>query len=138
MSLREAITQNKTGQGLTTLFSLLLLVFNMIGPSRLEGLHTLIHSHEIKVSHSEETEKDPCHRSIYHAGEAARECGHTAHIVLDDTCELCDLIFYTDQVLLPQLSSARLQFTKEPSVYSISASVNKFLASLPSRAPPTM
>lgn len=109
MSFMAAIRRRNTGQGLRILVAVLLLTLYFAGTSGIEVLHQFFHSHNHLVAHSEAQENDPCHRSIYHQ-ETDKGCGHHSHLIIRDKCELCDLIFHTDQILLSTHESPALQF----------------------------
>lgn len=59
--------------------------------------HVFAHDHQhVHESCSEETEKDPCHRFVFH-NDVKVDCGHDGHFhEPKHECELCD-------VLMPQL-----------------------------------
>jgi hypothetical protein len=79
--------------------TLLLLLLYVAGTSHLEYLHLLVHSHDVAISHSDEKEKDPCHRLIYH-DDTAQGCSHDSHLVVSDKCQTCDVVYHGDQNLL--------------------------------------
>jgi hypothetical protein len=109
MAFMAAIRIRYAGHGLRTLLAVLLLTFYVAGTSGIEGLHHFFHSHNHLVAHSEAQESDPCHRSIYHH-QADKGCGHHSHLIVRDKCELCDLLFHTDEILLSSHERAALQF----------------------------
>jgi hypothetical protein len=110
MSILAAIRNGRnTAHSLRTSLAVLLLILYVAGTSGIERLHQFFHSHDHLVAHSEIQEKDPCHRSIYH-NEKDKGCGHHSHLIVTDKCELCDLIFHTDQILLSTNESPALQF----------------------------
>ncbi len=59
--------------------------------------HVFAHDHQhTHESCSEESEKDPCHRFLFH-NDSQVDCGHDGHLYTPKhECELCD-------VLMPQL-----------------------------------
>jgi hypothetical protein len=82
--------------------TLLLLVLYVCGTSHLELLHSFVHKHEVGVAHSDEQEKDPCHRLIYH-NDTEQGCGHDSHLVVSDKCEMCDLVYHGDHAFLSNI-----------------------------------
>jgi hypothetical protein len=109
MSFLAAIRGKNVAHGLRTSLAVLLLTLYAAGTSGIEGLHQLFHSHDHSVAHSETQEQDPCHRSIYHHVTDKR-CGHHSHLIVRDKCELCDVLFCTDQILLSTHESPALLF----------------------------
>ena len=120
--------------GLKAALYIFLLMFYVVGTCQLEALHQFFHSHNNLISHSEEEEKDACHRAVYHP-ETEKKCDHS-HIVVADKCELCDLIFYTDQVLLSSLSSPSIKFFVVDFVFNSSDIIGTGQSIDSSRAPP--
>lgn len=98
MDLAHIIKQTNIKRGLNALAAFSMLVMYIAGTSG-QQLHQFIHAHDSLVSHSEEAEKDNCHRSIYHH-DRQTGCDHPAHIVLGDTCALCDVFVYRDHTIL--------------------------------------
>jgi hypothetical protein len=136
MSTLAAIRRSKAAHGLRTVFSILLLVFYVAGASQMEALHLLFHTHS-QISHSEEQEKDPCHLSVYHL-EVEKGCGHHAHIVVTDKCELCDVICYTDSILLSAHESQAPEFFTIDFVLASVDIVDVGQTIVSSRAPPAV
>lgn len=132
-----AVMRDEKARGLKALFYILLLTFYVAGPSGFELLHELSHSHRHLVSHSEPQEKDPCHRAIYHH-DVEKGCGHNSHIVVTDKCELCDMIFHTDQIVLSNSESTARQFISTEFAFCSTEFVSTGQSILPSRAPPTI
>jgi hypothetical protein len=116
MTFLAAIRRRNAALGLRTLLSVLLLILYVAGTSGIEGLHQFFHSHDHSVTHSEAQEQDPCHRSIYH-DVADKGCGHHSHLIVRDKCELCDLLFHTDQILLSTYESPALGFFAVDSIF---------------------
>jgi hypothetical protein len=133
MHLLAAIRRGTTHSAKAALY-ILLLAFYVAGTSQVEVLHELIHSHNNLISHSQQEEKDPCHRAVYHH-ETEKGCGHS-HIVVTDKCELCDLISHTDQVLLSRFDSPSIEFVTVDFVCSSSDIAGAGQSNNSSRAPP--
>lgn len=118
---------------------LVLLLIYFAGTSHLEVLHSFYHHHDKSVTHSEEQENNPCHRSIYHFDfdELAKNCGHNAHLVVADKCTICDHNVHQDHLLA---DLAEISFKDFPSQEFISLSADadsySLLHVLP-RGPPT-
>ena len=91
-------------------FPFLLLVLYFVGTSHPELLHSFAHSHDAFVVHSEEQEKDPCHRLIYH-DDAERGCGHDSHLIVSDRCHMCDLAYHVDHTILSDLAFSTVEFS---------------------------
>ena len=108
MSILPAI-RRKTMHGFRTVFTSLLLVLYIASTFQIEVLHKFFHSHDHLVSHAEAQEEDPCHRAIYHH-DLEKGCGHHSHILVTNKCDLCDLIFHTDQILLSNFESPSIDF----------------------------
>ena len=68
--------------------------------------HVFAHDHNhVHESCSEETEKDPCHRFIFH-NDLQVDCGHDGHFhTPKHECDLCD-------VLMPQLEVPKFKTFK--------------------------
>jgi hypothetical protein len=136
MSLLAAIRKQMERGMKAVLYSLLLTIY-ITGSSRIDVLHQALHSHENFISHSQAQEKDPCHRSIYHK-ETSKGCGHHSHVVVSDTCELCDLISNADELLLADIKYSEADYfvTDYP---SLSAHlVGKRISISSSRGPPSI
>jgi hypothetical protein len=134
MSLPAAITK-RIAQGTKTVLYIFLLTFYVGGASQSQLLHQLFHSHDHSVSHSEAQEQDPCHRSIYHNDEE-KGCEHHSHIVVADNCELCDLTFHTDQILLSEVESPSILFFPVDFATCSRGFAGSSQSILSSRAPP--
>ncbi len=65
--------------------------------------HLFSHDHNhVHESCSEETEKDPCHRFVFH-NDVKVDCGHDGHFHSPkQECDLCD-------VLMPQLKTPKIK-----------------------------
>ena len=87
-------------------FSLLLLyVFSYFS---FELIHQFEHSHEYEALHTEENEKEACHRAVFHFEKDA--CDHKTHVTsLEKHCDLCDVIVQQNRLVLhielPELKS---------------------------------
>ena len=136
MSLLAAI-KNGTVHGLQTVLYAFLLTFFAAGTFQFDALHDLFHLHSELVSHSELEETDDCHRAIYH-DVVERGCGHQSHIVASDKCELCDLIFQTGHVLLPDFENSFPEFFTVDFFFCSAdiASIESYVDS--ARAPPAL
>ncbi len=136
MHLLTAI-RNGTAHSVKAALYIFLFAFYVAGTSQVEVLHELIHSHNNLISHSPEEEKDPCHRDVYHH-DTEKTCDHHSHIVVTDKCELCDLIFYTDQILLSSVDSPSIHFLVVDFVFNSSDTVGTGHSINSSRAPPAV
>lgn len=103
--------QGRKQSGMLRVAALVLLVFYITGTSSLQILRVFIHDHE-HVVHTAETEKDPCHRYIFH-NDVAQNCGHDSHLIASDTCDMCDLVYHGDQTLLNILVFSIARFKPE-------------------------
>lgn len=122
-------------EGLKAFSAIILLLLYSVGNIPVELVHQIVHAHETIVAHTDEQEKDPCHVSIYHADREG-SCDHEAHLTKIEKCNLCHLIFHSDQIAL---SSSASQIT--PSYFSfnkraVTTLLCDVVVQLPSRAPP--
>lgn len=105
------------------------------GTSHLEWIHSLTHQHDVIVSHSNDQENDPCHRSIYH-GDIEHGCHHDSHLGASDKCQMCDMVCHADQIFVVHADLLKGEFARtyfaffKQSIDSYSAVI------LSSRAPP--
>jgi hypothetical protein len=131
------ISNKEIGGAIQSLSILLLIVFYVTGNIQFEGIHQLIHAHKTAVAteHSTEQEKDPCHRSIHH-GDKEKGCNHHSHILFADKCDLCDVIFYGDQELLPVFERTDITFVCNAYINQSFALVSPANKSRSARAPP--
>lgn len=95
----KKVTSKKQRQTIMKVAVLLLLALYFGGSSHLEFLRSFVYDHHVVVVHSEEQEKDPCHRLIYH-DDTEQGCGHDSHLIGSDECQMCDLVYQGDQTLL--------------------------------------
>ena len=110
--MRKVITLKKLKRAASPVFTLLFLVLYVAGTSQLELLHSFAHDHEASVSHTEEQEKNPCHRLIYHHDEGLG-CDHSLHLMVSNKCQMCDTICHGDQNLLSNVLFAVPEFSQE-------------------------
>lgn len=105
------------------------------GTSHLEWIHSLIHEHAVIVSHSDDDENDPCHRSISH-GDTEHGCHHDSHLTASDKCQMCDMACHADQVFEVYADLLKGEFA--PTYFAFfKQSTDSFSAViLSSRAPP--
>lgn len=75
-----------------------LLVIYLLGNVQISLVHQLTHVHHT-TAHTAAAEADACHRAVYH-GEVDDGCTHTEHMVNDEQCTLCDMIYKSDQITL--------------------------------------
>jgi hypothetical protein len=121
----------ETGKVLT----FLLLILYATGSSHLELLHSFVHQHDVVVTHSEEQEKDPCHRMTYH-NDADQDCDHDSHLIVPDKCQICHLAAHGDQIILPDVCFASRQFSSEHFNFYRSILDSYWAVISSSRAPP--
>lgn len=117
--------------------TLLFVVLYICGSSNRELLHGLFHSDNVVVTHTEQQEKDPCHRTIYHF-DTAQECDHDSHLFAPDKCSMCDVALYHEHILMPE---AELEVTEFPSCHfeNYKVSTDSYFAVISSsRAPPAL
>lgn len=126
----------KREQRYSTVFFIFCLGFCIVIAPETKALHQILHSHQQVVSHNAIEEKDPCHRSIYH--KDVEGCHHPSHIAVTDHCSLCNLFFHSDQFILLESGSIRVDFLSTEltlsswQLVSINGSVHS------SRAPPAV
>ena len=95
----------KNGFGQTMAF--LFVILYIAGTSHVELLHSYFHEHGILVTHSEEQEKDLCHRLIYH--KDVQSC-HDSHVSVMDKCQACDQASHPDQTTVTDVYHGTRQF----------------------------
>jgi hypothetical protein len=122
-------------EGIKAFSAIILLLLYGIGNIPVELIHQFVHAHETIVAHTDEQEKDPCHVTIYHANRDG-SCDHETHLTKVEKCNLCHLLFHSDQIALSVSSS---EFTR--SYFSINERavitiLRDIAVQLPSRAPP--
>lgn len=100
--MSKAILTRNVKRSIGKILPLLLLVLYIAGPSHLELLHSFVHDDDVAVTHSEEKEKDPCHRLVYH-NDTAQGCVHDSHLIVSDKCQMCDLAHHGDQTALSNM-----------------------------------
>ena len=88
---------------------LLFAVLYIAATSPLELLHSLSHDHGLTVIHSDEQEEVPCHRLIYH-NDIEKGCHHDSHLLVSDKCQMCDLAFHGDKVVLRDVDISTPRF----------------------------
>lgn len=103
-ALLEAVKKS-TSQVLT----LLLLVLYIASSANLEIFHAIVHQHAVAVDHSEEDEKDPCHRLVYHNDKHAGD-DHGAHFFVPEKCKLCAIAGHGDQSIVPRPNAIVVKF----------------------------
>lgn len=87
---------------------ILLLVLYGAAALKVDSLHELFHTKELRELHSLEQENNPCHKSVYHH-ESQKGCEHKAHITENTKCPLCEFNGTPDQLVengLEQLNAA--------------------------------
>lgn len=134
--MRIEITLKKLKRRAKQIFTLLFLVLYLAGTSQLEFVHSFAHDHEESVSHSDEQEKNPCHRLIYH-NDKKESCDHRSHVMASDKCQMCDAIYHGDQNLLSDIAFPVPDLYEEQfALYKIN--LDSYWAVISSsRAPPT-
>lgn len=118
--------------------TVLLLLLYLIGSSNVELFHSFAHDDEILITHSDEQEKDPCHRLIYHS-DVKDGCGHESHLVVADKCSMCDVAYQSDQGIL-KIFTFKSAFPFEVELYSrYKTDLDSYWAVISSsRAPPAL
>jgi hypothetical protein len=110
------------------------LLFLLLFATQLNFFHQLLHQSNEQVLHSEEHEENFCHRSIYHGDDNG--CGHKAHLVELDNCELC-LVHLSFDFYFNLFLEYKLILIKEAIITFLeNSSTNFFLFLFSSRAPP--
>ena len=136
-NMRIRITSKKLKRSIGQMLSVLLLVLYVAGTSQLELIHSFAHEHEASVSHSNEQEKDPCHRFIYH-NDIEPGCNQDSHLIVSDKCQMCDLVCHRDQNLLSNITFQTPEFLQEHFVF-YKTNLDSYCAVISSsRAPPTL
>lgn len=117
----------------TCLVTLVVLYF--FHSVRLDSFHRFLHDDQHMVTHQAETEKDPCHRAVYHQDETSG-CHHKTHVSENTTCLVCDIVKAHDHAALPGRTTS-----SEPERLSVFSDVVSFYQGhspvhLNARAPP--
>jgi hypothetical protein len=135
MQLKKSIATKGLVKSLKAFAGLFLVLAYLIGGNQFQGYHEYFHHHESEI-HSAETEKDACHRAIYH--KSLEGCSHSTHISKNNKCESCQHLNHTDHIsILPSwLSFAKIQNSFDE-VFS-SVVVLEVVEHLPARAPPVI
>lgn len=107
-------TSGKSRQRIARMFGLLFLVLYVIGTAPAELIHSFSHDHHryAPVSHSQEQEKDPCHRLLYH-NDIETGCDHDLHLTGSEKCEMCDVVYHGDQTFLCRVDALKLKFSDQ-------------------------
>ena len=133
----KVMGKNNIWNSLRAFSAIFLLLFYMISNTSVEVFHQFVHAHDdTAIAHTLQDEKDPCHRTIYHASKD-NSCAHE-HLTKIKKCNLCDLISHTDQVVV---SFSLNPFN--PSYFSHGLFViqdwhGNTITGLPSRGPPAL
>jgi len=118
-------------------FLLVLVLLYALGFLQTDSIHKLFHGHSDGALHTEEQEKNACHRVGVH-NVPTEDCSHPTHLSENKKCPFCPGSKESDQLLLlATYSSDHTQDVKNKSLkpeqaYSI-ALVHK-----ESRGPPTV
>jgi hypothetical protein len=135
--MRIRNTLQKPGPSIIRMLVVFLMVLYIIGTAQQDLLHAFSHSHHASISHSEEQEKDPCHRSIYHH-DMEQGCDHDSHLNVSDKCQMCDHAFHGDQTFLSHVDFVTLELSTEH-FDCYKQSLDAYWAVISSsRAPPAM
>lgn len=131
------ITSETPKGGIGQWLILLLLSVYIAGTSQLELLHLFVHSNDFVVAHSDEQEKDPCHRLLYH-NDIEQGCDNHAHLTVSDKCQMCDLVNHGDQNLLSVITFPDADFPQDHFVFHKSDLDCYWAVISSSRAPPAL
>jgi hypothetical protein len=77
-----------------------ILLLYVAGTVQIDNLHQLLHHHTVEL-HSEQAEKDPCHRSVFHH-EQNKGCEHKTHVTQTKECFVQQLLGHTFHITIPQ------------------------------------
>ena len=132
----QTLIGKKRQQRYGAVSSILCLAFCVAIAPETKALHQILHSHQQVVSHNDIEENDPCHRAIYHNG--VEGCHHPSHFAVTDQCSLCNLFFHTDQFVLSECESIRVDFLSTELTLSSWQLVSFNQSVHSSRAPPVL
>jgi hypothetical protein len=122
---------------MTRMLGLLFMTLYVIGTAPVELMHSFSHDHNAPASHSQEQEKDPCHRLLYH-NDVETGCDHDLHLTGSDKCDMCDLVHPGDQIFLFRVDTPKLKFSDQFfDTYKLSLDTHWAVISS-SRAPPVL
>lgn len=113
-----------------------LLIFYIIGNTQIGFVHQLFHPDEVAITHSDNQEKNPCHRSIYHGQETG--CRHEFHLVKVNTCGASHTLAHVDQLLFPVDAPECIHITAIDSIQPDAGQQSDNELSRPSRGPPAL
>ena len=114
---------------------ILLLLLYVLSVLQIESVHMLFHAHDQVELHTQEQEKDLCHRAIYH-GEKENDCGHKTHVKKSDKCSLCAVVFSGAIIQPENLTGKNFVHATAYFVHEDVFSGAVFNHQRPSRAPP--
>lgn len=125
----------KNRPGLIRLCLSLLILLYLTGSLQIDSIHRLFHAHESSTIHSEESEKNACHRTVFHQA-TQNSCDHPTHISELKKCPWCNGYLQVSDLPAgifesPAFFPGQDFFTS--SVHNFSASD---LAAFPIRGPP--
>ncbi len=129
-------TVRNRNRNIFQVLTFLLLGAYAAGTSQSQIFHSLTHDHTAEL-HSDEQEEDACHRLIFH-GDNERGCGHGAHLLVSDKCEMCDLVCHWGGGLLPAIGYKSIAFSQHHFTVHQSDFEGCGFVIASSRAPPSL
>jgi hypothetical protein len=126
----------KNSPGFTRLCLSLLILLYLTGSLQIDSIHRLFHAHENSAAHTEESEKNACHRTVFHQA-TQNTCDHPTHISELKKCPWCNGYLQFSDVLISTLEP--LSFFPGQKFFTANSqnSSESDLAELPIRGPPT-
>jgi hypothetical protein len=115
--------------------ALVVLFLYILGSAPVTILHQYIHSRNVVEAYTVEREKNPCDRSVYETGRIA-SCGHQAHIVKIEKCNLCGVTVHNDHVVFLASTDQHANEYFSVSARRVTAPEQNINSQLPARAPP--
>jgi len=121
--------------GLKHLCLSVLILSYLTGSLQIDSIHRLIHGHENSVAHTEESEKNACHRTVFHQA-TQNTCDHPTHISELKKCPWCNGSLQLKFALTGIFNSLTV-FSCEQPFTAFSQNHSEFnLSGFPNRGPP--
>ena len=131
----KSLTKRRFRKTVSQVLTFALLIFYIIGTGKLE-IHSIFDDHAVAISHSEEQEEDPCHRTVYH-DDWQKGCHHATHLIVSDKCQICDCAIHSDQSLVSSHIDSPVPYPIKQFITYKNNLDSYFAVISSSRAPPT-
>ena len=123
--------------GLKHLCLSVLILSYLTGSLQIDSIHRLIHGHENSVAHNEESEKNACHRTVFHQA-TQNTCDHPTHISELKKCPWCNGSLQLKIALTGGIDALTIFYSQKSfTAYSQNHSGSD-LSGFPNRGPPAV